>query len=705
MLNESESFAIQHCQARKNLRREYKEAGRKRKRQSLRGIDRELGDNSYESNMVNCLACGGEEGNNSECEDCLKKRGNDEFRNKNYEESQKFYSLAIKLNQNNATLYSNRSASFCALEKFEEALEDANKCISINSSWPKGFARKGAALLGLKNAKEALEAYLQSAHLEPSETTISSILQIVSGPLFSSQRTERKEKNSLHCGMCHYLFLEPLTLSCGHTFCKSCLVKCGSSKCLECGIVYSKISLPNVNIALNNFLRKNFPAQYEAILIKEGANDAFSKQEYERSLDLYKKSVAKDPHNHIVYNNMAIVSMKLGKEAEALEFEEKSIEVEPNWVKSRISKAKILSELGKLDHSLRSICDAFKIDNENEEANEEFKKVLLGVLREKYQLNPQSSSKELLILLEGNEIKASNGLKEEERKEVEQKASPSEMSCSLCFELLYDPLTPKCGHTFCRICLSRALDHNDACPICRHALPHSLNRQNGDENLTRLLQSLWSDLYEERAESVRKELEEMSTNVPIFVCALLFPQIDLPLHIFEPRYRLMLRRCIESGTRRFGMVTYTDNGFAPYGTIAEIGEVQMLPDGRSLIETTGGQRFKILSHSKKDGYMVGKIEFIEDVPLNAADEEEAASFSESLRTKLIEWMNNLNAASRIRILHAFGSMPLNNPNKLSWWMANALQMMRLPNEKFMEILQTTSLLNRLKVLENLWFSD
>lgn len=44
--------------------------------------------------------------------------------------------------------------------------------------------------------------------------------------------------------------------------------------------------------------------------------------------------------------------------------------------------------------------------------------------------------------------------------------------------------------------------------------------------------------------------------VPIFVCTMSFPNIPCPLHVFEPRYRLMIRRCMEVGAREFGMCCY-----------------------------------------------------------------------------------------------------------------------------------------------------
>merc|ERR1719394_975417 len=43
--------------------------------------------------------------------------------------------------------------------------------------------------------------------------------------------------------------------------------------------------------------------------------------------------------------------------------------------------------------------------------------------------------------------------------------------------------------------------------------------------------------------------------IPVFVCTMSFPQIPCPLHVFEPRYGLMIRRTMEAGTREFGMCT------------------------------------------------------------------------------------------------------------------------------------------------------
>ena len=44
--------------------------------------------------------------------------------------------------------------------------------------------------------------------------------------------------------------------------------------------------------------------------------------------------------------------------------------------------------------------------------------------------------------------------------------------------------------------------------------------------------------------------------VPMFVCALGLPTMNLPLHIFEPRYKLLVRRTLESKSKMFGMCMY-----------------------------------------------------------------------------------------------------------------------------------------------------
>lgn len=66
-----------------------------------------------------------------------KNKGNEAFQKGNFLEAINHFSKAIELDPNNHILYSNRSASYASLGKYEDALNDANKCVQIKPEWAK----------------------------------------------------------------------------------------------------------------------------------------------------------------------------------------------------------------------------------------------------------------------------------------------------------------------------------------------------------------------------------------------------------------------------------------------------------------------------------------------------------------------------------------------------------------------------------------
>ena len=204
----------------------------------------------------------------------------------------------------------------------------------------------------------------------------------------------------------------------------------------------------------------------------------------------------------------------------------------------------------------------------------------------------------------------------------------SEVTCEICFMLLYHPVTTPCQHvcppsspplppatnpnqSFCSKCLQRSLDHSTACPLCRKDLPGYAYFQDHPSNVTLLsiILRAFPETYADRAQQINEEEKDARLDTPIFICQLSFPGMPTLLHFFEPRYRLMLRRCLESPHPRFGMVMPPRAGEGnDYGTMLEIKSVQMLADGRSMVETWGAHRFRILERGQLDGYTVGRIE-------------------------------------------------------------------------------------------------
>ncbi|HMO79446.1 MAG TPA: LON peptidase substrate-binding domain-containing protein [Pyrinomonadaceae bacterium] len=111
-------------------------------------------------------------------------------------------------------------------------------------------------------------------------------------------------------------------------------------------------------------------------------------------------------------------------------------------------------------------------------------------------------------------------------------------------------------------------------------------------------------------------------HLPLFPLPLvLLPNEFLPLHIFEPRYRQMLED-VESGKRLFGVNFFDSEAsfdlkpeIGSVGCVAEIREVQTMPDGRSNILTTGLVRYRIVDYvDMGTPYLCAEVGFFEDDP-------------------------------------------------------------------------------------------
>ncbi|KAK4287764.1 hypothetical protein Pmani_015365 [Petrolisthes manimaculis] len=77
------------------------------------------------------------------------------------------YTKAIDLDPENHVLYSNRSAAHAKMAQYHEALNDAEKVLLYNADWPKGYSRKGAALVYLGRLSEAATTYEKGLTLNP----------------------------------------------------------------------------------------------------------------------------------------------------------------------------------------------------------------------------------------------------------------------------------------------------------------------------------------------------------------------------------------------------------------------------------------------------------------------------------------------------------------------------------------------------------
>ncbi len=109
--------------------------------------------------------------------------------------------------------------------------------------------------------------------------------------------------------------------------------------------------------------------------------------------------------------------------------------------------------------------------------------------------------------------------------------------------------------------------------------------------------------------------------LPLFpLSVVLFPRTDLPLHIFEDRYKDMVTDLLET-TREFGVVLALEKGIASVGCTARINEVaKTYDDGRMDLNTIGFRRFEIEDLDEGRSYLRGRVQFFDDESTENLDE-------------------------------------------------------------------------------------
>ncbi|XP_025842523.1 LON peptidase N-terminal domain and RING finger protein 3 isoform X6 [Vulpes vulpes] len=573
------------------------------------------------------------------------------------------------------------------------------------------------------------------------------------------------------CRKCNGFLSDPVSLSCGHTFCKLCLERgrAADRRCALCGVKLSALMvaasrargvrragqqaeaaetpqpLPpppppppplRVNVVLSGLLGKLFPGPARASQLRHEGNRLYRERQVEAALLKYNEAVRLAPNDHLLYSNRSQIYFTLESHEDALHDAEIACKLRPMGFKAHFRKAQALATLGKVEEALREFLYCVSLDGKNKRARSEAQ-------RENPELPHCSSQEEAAaggdcsslanpVKVEGEgqqgdqkgqageekgdaasaeAISAKAGKCQEKKRkhcqtgtqdpEVPTKASKpdppadqearaavsvplplfvdaSDLECALCMRLFYEPVTTPCGHTFCLKCLERCLDHNAKCPLCKDGLSQCLASRKYSKNviMEELIAKFLPEELKERRRLYEEEMEELSNlnkNVPIFVCTMAYPTVPCPLHIFEPCYRLMIRRCIETGTRQFGMCLGDPvKGFAEYGCILEIRNVQFFADGRSVVDSIGKRRFRVLHQGQRDGYNTADIEYIEDQKVQGEDCAELMGLHNCVYEQASSWFHSLKSSLKNRILSHFGPMPEKdadpqiNPNGPAW---------------------------------------
>src|ERR1700674_1555581 len=127
--------------------------------------------------------------------------------------------------------------------------------------------------------------------------------------------------------------------------------------------------------------------------------------------------------------------------------------------------------------------------------------------------------------------------------------------------------------------------------------------------------------------------------IPLFpLNVVLLPGAELPLHIFEPRYREMVTNCLDEKSE-FGMLLSLPKGVARVGCTAETPAiVQRYEDGRMDILTVGRAPFRAVELFTENPLLEGQVDYLEDheAPSNLRIRRELVELYEACHTLIYD---------------------------------------------------------------------
>jgi Lon protease-like protein len=119
----------------------------------------------------------------------------------------------------------------------------------------------------------------------------------------------------------------------------------------------------------------------------------------------------------------------------------------------------------------------------------------------------------------------------------------------------------------------------------------------------------------------------------------LLPRAHLPLHIFEPRYRALVKDCL-AGDGEFGVVLIergqeVGGGDVRFGvgTVARIVQTAELPDGRWLVDAVGAGRFRVTEWLPEEPYPQAMVEALDE---ESGDADAGAAAEAAQRRTAVE---------------------------------------------------------------------
>jgi len=285
-----------------------------------------------------------------------KAKGNTAFQAKDYPEAIKHFTEAIGHDPTDHVFFSNRSACYASLEKYDEALSDGAECVRLKPDWPKGYTRKGLAEFFLKKYDDAIDTYKAGLKLAPEDAALKEGLKKASDAKYEVPGAGRGGGGGLFGGF------DPAALASAslrnpkikeYMQDKDLMQKlqmimslgAGGNDAVQSQMLMQMIQqdsrVMEIIAAMQGLDMSDMgaeeaapapapkkaepkkeepppdnrtPEQKEADEFKTKGNELYKKRQFKDALEMYDKAIEKEPNDLTYYNNKCAVWMEMGPE-------------------------------------------------------------------------------------------------------------------------------------------------------------------------------------------------------------------------------------------------------------------------------------------------------------------------------------------------------------------------------------------------------
>ncbi|NWR49811.1 RPAP3 protein, partial [Regulus satrapa] len=285
-----------------------------------------------------------------------KEKGNNYFKQGNFDEAIKCYTRGMHSDPYNPVLPTNRASAFYRMKKFSVAESDCNLALALDKNYVKAYARRGAARFALKNLQGAKEDYEKVLELDANNFEAKNELKKIDQALSLKENSEQKEFEDA------------------------------------------------VRTGLTDEEKQRIEDQQlkqKAIAEKDLGNGYFKEGKYEAAIECYTRGIAADGTNALLPANRAMAYLKIEKYKEAEDDCTQALLLDASYSKAFARRGAARVALGKLKEAIQDFEAVLKLEPGNKQAINELTKIR-NELAEKEQMTHQEYP---AVLIKEAEIK------------------------------------------------------------------------------------------------------------------------------------------------------------------------------------------------------------------------------------------------------------------------------------------------------------